>query len=624
MRRASARAAAALLVMGVLASSGAAEAAGDDTTVTAYASAARIGEGDSVTLTIEVKGSSPGRTEEPDLSGLADFTIAAGPSVSTSTSMLWRNGRATSTTSKQYSYVLLPRRRGALTIPTISVLLDGRRKQTNPISVEVVEGSGIADSSPGRRGRQGAGGLRERGTEMPEGEVFVESKIDKSEIYVGEQLLLTYKVYTQLELAAVPSPQRLASYTGFWVEEMPAAARSSMRRVERDGKEFLELTLMKKALFPTASGDLTIEESVFEVPVKLTSRDPFDSLFFTPTRTLYRSTKPLAVKVKPLPEKDRPESFSGAVGRYSLSVETDRTEVSLNDALGLTVLVTGAGNVQTVGEPRLPALPDYKKYDPRVESEKKIEDDSLRGWKRWDYVLTPLAPGQQDIPPIVLTYFDPEKETYVEVSSGAVPVRVLHEGGEPQAIAAGPPGTRREVAAFGRDIHYIKPVTELGKRDKPFHRSGTFAALMAAPVLLNTGILFFVKRRERLAANADLVRGRKAPAFARRRLRQARRLLAAEQSREFHREVDRALTGFLGDKLNMSPSGLTHEVIAAQLRIHRVDVSLGSDLFACLQACDYARYAPVAPGLSEMTRLLGDAEQVIGRLQARMDRRRAS
>ena len=115
-------------------------AVGEDTTVEARVDTTRIGEGDSLTLIIDVRGSKPGPIEDPDLSGLADFTIAAGPSVSTSTSMIWSGGQASSTTSKQFAYVLFPRHRGVLTIPTISVRLGSRIRQTNPISVEVVEG----------------------------------------------------------------------------------------------------------------------------------------------------------------------------------------------------------------------------------------------------------------------------------------------------------------------------------------------------------------------------------------------------------------------------------------------------------------------------------------------------
>lgn len=602
----------------ILAAAPAARAQGQDPSVSAQVDATRIGEGDSVTLTIEIRGTDIGGVEEPDLSGLADFTIASGPSVSTSTSMVWSGGKATSTSSKQYGYVLLPRRRGSLTIPLISVAVGGKRFKTDPLSIEVVEGSGIA--KPLRRGSRFESGRRDQGADIAAGEVLAVSSADKKEVYVGEQLLLTYKIYYQLDLAAVPVPQRLPSYTGFWVEEIPVDQRASINRTSLDGKEYLEITLMKKALFPTTSGNLTITESVFEVPVKMRSRDPFDSLFFTPTRTIYRKTAPLTIRVKPLPEAGRPDSFNGAVGTYDMKVTTDRPSVSLNDALGLSIVVEGTGNIGTVGEPLLPALPDYKRYAPKVGSEKKMSHGRLSGRKSWDYVLTPLAPGQQDIPPIRMSYFDPIAGAYRELSSERIAVQV---GAAGDAVAGGT-AIRRGVAAFDRDIRYIKPVSDLKAPSRPFHTSPAFTALLALPVLLNAGLFVFVKRRERLESSAGFVRGRRAPAFARRRLKKAATLLSPERSREFHQEIGRALTGYVGDKLDIPPAGLTHERIESLLAGRLVDGPLRADLLECLHACDYARFAPVAPGLAEMKELLDRAGRLIVSLESRIGTRRAS
>ena len=595
-----------------------AAAAADDTMVEARVDAQKIGEGDSLNLVIEVRGSNPGSIEDPDLSGLADFTIAAGPSISTSTSMIWSGGQATSTTSKQYAYVLFPRRRGMLTIPTISVRLGSRVRQTNPISVEVVEGRLLnRQPSPGRRLGPGVGAPR--AAAQPAGDVFVEAQVDRKEAWVGEQILLTYKVYTQLQLMEVPSPQRLPSYTGFWVEEIPVDPRATIHRVQRNGKEFIELTLMKKALFATTSGDLPIEETIFSLPVKVDSQDPFDSIFFTPSTTLARKTTAMTVRVKPLPEAGRPVSFSGAVGRFALSVQADRREAKVNDAVGLKVTVKGTGNIRTVAEPLMPPLPDYKKFAPRVEEKKDLTGDQLGGVKTWDYVLSPLAPGHQDIPPIRFAWFDPSRGAYQETSAEPIPVVVTRGEGPPSTAGGVPEPTRREVTAFGKDILYIKPVSALAPSGRPFHRSPAFVTLMTLPVLLNAGLLFFVRRREHMAAHAGLVRGRRAPAFARRRLKEARRLLTAGKSREFHQEVARALTGYLGDKLDVAPAGLTHERIDLLLAERGVDESLRGALQRCLESCDHARYSPEAPGAGEMQALMDRAEQILGALERRID-----
>ena len=209
----------------------------------------------------------------------------------------------------------------------------------------------------------------------------MEAQADHTDAWVGEQVLVTYKIYTQLDLVELPSPQQLPSYTGFWVEEIAFDPRASIRRVTIRGKEFLEVTLLKKAIFPTTSGDLTIDETVFGVPIKVRGADPFDSIFFTPTRTLMRRSQPITLHVRSLPSQGRPASFAGAVGRFTLDVGTDRQNARVNDALGLKVVVKGTGNIRTVGEPLLPPLPDYRKYDPKVDEKREIAGDRLGGSK---------------------------------------------------------------------------------------------------------------------------------------------------------------------------------------------------------------------------------------------------
>jgi hypothetical protein len=605
------------LLAGLLAAAGVtlAQAPPDDTTVEARVDAREIGEGDSLTLTIEIRGTRPAAVEEPDLSGLADFNIAAGPSHSTSTSMVWRGGQASSSTSQQYSYILLPRRRGTLTIPTVSVKVGSRVLRTDPVNVEVVAGR-VKQTAPRVPGRGGSPGLGHRGART-QGEVFVEATVDRSEAWVGEQILLTYKVYTQVELVELPHPQQLPSYTGFWVEELPNDPRASVHRVTRDGKEFIELTLMKKALFATTSGVLQVEETPFELPVRADSRDPFEGIFFTPTRLLYRRTSPIAIRIKPLPEAGRPASFTGAVGSYRLTASADRNEARVNEAVGLQVKVEGKGNIKIVGEPVLPPLPDYKRYEPKMEEKREVVDDRVHGSKTWDYVLTPLAPGPQDLPPIVFSFFDPARGAYTEVRSSPLPVMVLRGEGSgtasPGGAAAG--GAQREVVAFGRDIRFIKGPAELTPRGRPFHRSALFGTLLAAPLVLNAALLLAVRRRDRMAASVGLVRGRRAPGFARRRLKQARRLLAEGKARPFSEEVGRALTGYLADKLNVSASGLTHQRIDELLAARRADEALRAEVQRVLEAADYARFAPVEQDRAAMQRDLEEAEQIIARVE---------
>jgi hypothetical protein len=265
----------------------------------------------------------------------------------------------------------------------------------------------------------------------------------------------------------------------------------------------------------------------------------------------------------------------------------------------------------------LPPLPDYKRYEPRVEEKRDVVKDTVQGTKIWDYVLTPLAPGQQDLPSIRFAWFDPARGAYVEASSDPQTVLVQRGEADPGALAHAPgsAGSRREVVAFGRDIRFIKGVSDLQPKGRPFHRSLAFGALLTAPLALNAGLLLALRRRERMAGTAGLVRGLKAPRFARRRLRAARALMADGKSRAFSEEVGRALTGYLADKLNVPPSGLTHDRIETLLAARGVPEALRQEVRRVLEACDFARFAPVEPDGAAMRRDLDEAGRLIGRLE---------
>ena len=585
-----------------------------DVKVSAKVDVAAIGESDSVTLSIEVRGSSLPAIEEPDLSGLADFTIASGPNVSSSTSMIWDGGGAKVSAVKQYTYVLLPRRKGSLGIPPVRVRVGSQSFLTQKLDVEVTD----APQAPPRGGRRGQrvpfdqvfGGSQE---EPLTGEIFVDAAVDRSEAYVGEQVLVVYKLYSQVDLAALPQPKELPDFTGFWVEELPLDPRSTLKRTVLRGKEYIELTLMKKALFPTKSGDLGIDEIVFEVQVRQRSNDPFDA-FFNRSRAVYKKSPALKLKALPLPERGRPAAFNGAVGEFKLAVSADRQEAQVNEAVGLSVAVEGDGSLQSLGQPVLPELPEYRLFDPKVEDETSVVGDRIRGKRTWSYVLVPLSPGDRPIPPVRFAYFDPRAAQYRELSGSPILVSVKRGAGG-SALAEGAGAVRRDVVAMRRDILYIKPAASLTESGGWLGGGPWFYILAALPIAGNVALYLHVRRQDHLSANAGLFRRRRASKMARERLRAARRLVGSGDAAAFHAELHRAVTGYVADKFNVSAAGVTRERIEEMLAATRVGPGLRREVTGILEACDYGRFAPGGAGVERLEGLLGRAEDLLASLE---------
>ena len=580
---------------------------------------ARVGEGGQVVLTVDVSGPSLGEVAPPDVSGIVDFDIVGGPMPSSR--FQWINGRTSST--KSYAYVLRPRQTGTRTIPSLGLLVGGRTYRTQSIDIEVVPGSaggspppaGVAPG-PALRGGPGRPGGTTRATPEPEGapRVVVTAGVDTLNAYVGQQVTLRVLLDTQTEILNLGMKDTPA-FPGFWAEEIKLPENLEMRRIQRGGETYNEYTLMKRALFPTGSGPLTIPSLTYQVQVRRRSQDPIESFFFTPTETITRRTEPIIIQVRPIPAGSRPDDFSGAIGNFSLTVTTDRTESRVNDAIGVKVRVAGEGNLNAVNALPLQELGDFKQYAPKVSSSTAVVAERLRAEKVWDYVLIPLAPGAQILPPVSFSYFDPKAGAYRTVSSPAIPIQVAR-GGEGGPGAPGPMVAQSDVRQLRRDIHFIKQAPDgLKDRSRPFYRTPLFAVLLFLPVAADLGVFALARRRESQRANAGLRRGRRARSLARRRLKEARRRMGPSTARAFYAEVASALSDYVAAKFDTSAAGLTHDRIEELLAGRGAPEEARREFHRCLEACDYARFAPASSGAEEMRRTLAAAEEIVVRLE---------
>lgn len=585
--------------------------------IRATAEPSRVAEGEEVQYSIQILGSSQQPDEPPDVSQLPGFVVAAGPSVYSQ--FQWVNGRTTS--SRTYTWTLLPQGKGAHSIPPIAVLLGGKVYRTPVVRVDVVEagaGGSPGGTPPGGSRPPSSFGdprTRRRLATPPDtpASLFVEAWVDKTQAYPGEQVTLVYRVYTQYEIVQM-SLNDQPTYQGFWVEDIKPDEKYEAKPVSRKEGAFTEYTVLKKALFPTSPGSLTIPPLTFRFVVRKRGADAFDSFFFNPTESVFRSSKEVKLQVKDLPEQGRPAEFNGAVGRFTLSASADRSATKVNDAVGLKVEVEGQGNINTLGTPTLPSLPDFKRYDPKVEEEMHARAGTLVGSKTWNYVLIPLAPGSQEIPPVRFAFFDPQTARYEVLESA--PIRLSVARGEAGELPMPPLPSRADIPVLGSDIRYIHAGgAGIADQGKTLYGSRLLMAVVAAPLLFNLALLAFLHRKEKLAGSEALVRQKRARKTARRRLARAQGRLSKERSRDFYQELASALTTYLADKIGVPASGLTYDRIEEVLELRGVEPGLRGQFRRCLETCDFARFAPAASEPVEMEKAFADAESVVESLE---------
>jgi hypothetical protein len=592
-------------------------AAQDQVRVRAQVDRLEMAEGEDLRLVIEIAGPSLDRVAPPDLADLGDFDMSGGPSVSTR--YQWINGA--SSASKTFTYIVTPRKSGKLTIPALGVLVQGRTYRTQPIDVTVLPRGAVRSPymppAGQPRGGPSTGGPPPGGPQgrssIPPAVLKLRAEVDTRSAYVGQQVTLRLVLDTQTEILNA-GPADNPNFPGFWAEEIKLPDQAEIRRVSIDGEPWNEITLMKRALFPATAGTLTVPPIPWQIQVRRRSTDPFESFFFTPTETVTRRSDPVTITALPLPAAGKPDGFSGAVGSFSLAVAADRTESRVNDAIGLKVKVSGEGSLGSAAAPVIPDIADFKRYDPKVSSSSSVQGDRLRSEKVWDYVVIPLAAGSQTIPPVTFSYFDPRAKEYRTISSRPVLVQV-GKGEDTQGPSL-PAVAQSDVRLLRRDMHYLKPAPG-GLRDqsRPFHRSPLFVVLLFIPVAADLSLWAWARTRDRSPEAARSRRERRARGAARRRLRDARRQLKPATARAFYASVAQAMTDYIGDKFGASGVGLTHQKIEELLAGHGAAEDLRADFHHCLEACDYARFAPSSSDAEQMHRTLASAEETLAALE---------
>ena len=372
-----------------------------------------------------------------------EFSIISGPSQQTS--MQWINGSVTN--SRIMSWSIAPKKAGRLTIPALTVYVGKKRFKTNQIIIQVI-------------------GSNNKPTDI---NVFITAELDKEKAYLGEQITLTYKIYKKIDISI--EPFEVPEFSGFWTEELYRPNQIKFKKVDLNGVRYQVGTLYKVALFPISGSEYVINPLAIKVQTqKKRSRrnkdpffNPFFDSFFTETETKVLRSPERKIDVKNFPEP-RPGSFTGAVGSFKITTSIDRDSTYVNEAITFRVSVVGTGNLGLFTLPKFNFSDQIDQFPPKEDFEKNVFRDALSGTMSWEYILVPRISGKISIPPVAMTYFDPNIEKWKKISSGSTIIPVIKIKGR---IFDNSGLSKKEVELLERDINYIstnKPVwTKIGE-----------------------------------------------------------------------------------------------------------------------------------------------------------------
>ncbi|MGB5894992.1 MAG: BatD family protein [Ignavibacteriaceae bacterium] len=376
-----------------------------------------------------------------------NFLVLSGPNQSTSIQII--NGVQSGSLS--YNYVIQAKSIGTFSIGTASIEYNGESFKTKPIKITIVKGS----SKP-KKQKQDA----EISDEEIAKNLFIRAVVDKRKAFLGEQVTVTYKLYTRLNIAAQMSISKLPQYQGFWAEELETSSNITFATEVIDGKQYRVGVLKKAALFPTQAGKLEITPFELTVPIQLrrnrNRNNFFDDFFndpfgFNQTIEYNATSNKVTIDVLFLPTEGKPISFNGAVGEFSLNADIDKTTAKTNEAVTLKVILSGQGNLELLDMPELNLPSGFEKYEPKT-SENINKRNIISGSKTAEYLMIPRVVGKREIPPVEFNYFNPAKKKYVTLRSKAFKLDITQGEQLPEVEYTG----KEDVQHLGTDIRFIK------------------------------------------------------------------------------------------------------------------------------------------------------------------------
>ncbi|MBD3309466.1 tetratricopeptide repeat protein [candidate division KSB3 bacterium] len=575
----------------------------------------RLSFDDVAVLSFVISGENIGNNLRPELPDLTqDFDILRGPIQSHRTSIIHGNA----TTSITYQYVLSPKRTGTLEIGAASVEYDGTTYTTDPITIEVTNTTPPPSQSPSQGTSSQQSG--DQNTRQPE--VFLRAEADKDTLYIGEQLTVSFFLYTQVNVSGYEITQQ-SSFTGFWVEDLQIPTPPKLQYTTLNGQRYGVALMKKVALFPTLSGEMSIDPLVMTLSVRTRDRtrprDPFDRFFDDPffgrTQEIIRKTQPLEVTILPLPEENRPETFTGDVGNFTMSATLDPTEVTQEEPVTLTVKIQGTGNIKTVKEPVITLPESFKRYDTEISEHLFPLQEPMQGEKIFNTVLIPLDAGQYQLEPVQFSFFDPQRQAYQTLTSEPLTLTILPNVGE-EAPMERRITTKAEIKLLGQDIRFIKTdVPALVDQGDSWYQHRWFHALLLLPMLLIAAAYGYKRYRAKYTRDERYVRQKRANKLSQKRLQAAAELMQQCEVKAFYAAISSTLRQYLGDKLNLPAAGITGAEISQILQEAGLDQDTVHLLHECLEQCDFARFAPVEADQPTMRTTLRQAETLIDRIE---------
>ncbi|MDX2002542.1 MAG: BatD family protein [Chitinophagales bacterium] len=521
----------------------------------------------------------------------ADFRLASGPNEKHEQAKNLQTNQILTTTT--WTCKLTPQATGTFIIGAASVEVNGKVLFSNKLTVKVTRPIAPIDKK------------------VDKNQIFLDASISKKEVYVGEQILLNYMLYTKNGGTYKEHiVDKFPSTNGFWKEELQLKdAEANIK-----GQKYVARNFLNWAIYPQNSGTLTIGPSIVMVETAgISSVSGTASEVKTTTlQSFSLASQAYSIIAKPLPS-NTPKDFCGFVGELFLQATADKTSAAVNEPIHFKILFSGKGNIKTITSPTLPTIEGFEIFQPKI-SENFATSQTGMNSIAYDYTLVPRLPGTYTLPPINISYFDVSKEGYVTLNSNALSIMVSGNGSY-QAPNNRGNLNKEELKLLGEDVRYIKTTTSsLGKSTSHIFGHPLFIALYILPFLLFAASLFYLNYRKKLDGDGTYWTKKNAFKKAIAQLKAASVL----NDKAFYEAIHGVIWQYWAEKLSLEPSQLTKPYVQAVLLEKGVPAETVRSAFTVIQQCESAVYSPYMQQLQNDDDLYASTEMVLQKMEGHL------
>ena len=567
-----------------------------------------VGSEEVLAFTIRVQGASLAAIDTPDPPLTRNLALQR-PTPATERNVSFSNGRLTRSVTFRWTYE--PVRTGAARLYPTKIVVHDKPYETAAIDVEVVSQSRRGQhppatsppnaASPSQRTPDGSSSS----TLISDRDLFIRAQPSTRRVYQNEQLIVAYRLYFRNGIQLRHS--RLASAwdaTGFWREELNVESRPIPQTTTLNGRSYQTIVLKRAALFPTRAGSLRVDPLEIETEARAAQQYNPATPYYAPQgsyESINLASDSIHIEATSFPD-GAPRSFNGAVGTFRIRANVDSSTVQVGRPVRLRIHIEGTGNIATMQPPAIEPPADFEVYDPREQTTINRDGARVQGTKTFTYVLVPQAGGTYSVPPIIFSYFDPDREQYRTLRASVATLRVEGDA----------PATAMSTTGRGLPVNDVANIittssTWLQADARPLYRQPWPYAVVLAP-LLGWGGLVLARRRLSAADHSPSSR----PADANTDLlKSARQHMHNQQPEACYDAAERAVLHFISQRMDVAAAGLTRPQLDDRLAHHDIPERAREALFEFLDVCDQARYSPARPSEQAMQSAIHRAEQLV-------------